>query len=714
MKIRPGVAVVFLLLTIVPSAIAEIQISQLTLGDVAPPHRLRTSVASNGRGYVVAWEATADATSDVTSIYVRVLGADGVALRPSPTLLGSGREPRAAWNGSEYLVVWGITSPTSGSLPTPSVAGMRLREDGSLIDLQPVTLASEVNPFSEIATVAWNGSEYLITWGRGMALVSADLQHSKPLLLPSVGGLTYSGTVGGSFLVLAQFRVGTIWQFYLVPVSAEGVFGTQSLLNGARGNIIASDDGYAAIWDDETNLHFGRLRSDGTIVSASIVAPGSVGFPRLAERDGRIVSSWESMPDDTHTRICTARFDTLIPPVCSAESANVQHDPSIGTSSTSILAVWSDQTNLRDSVHALVSTVSELPHVQAGAGRSISDLASMPAAEKRTDGSVTVAWSEYNQSTKHTEIHLGGTSSRGVKLTERAVFVDSLDQTSPALAAGLGRTMSLWEEGPAESAKIRMTIFDDATKGIIATLPLAAGIAPSVAFDGKEWLATWQSPSGIIRFALINSDGSTIASGAMPAETPTSSRQTVPAVAWSGKVFVVTWRETIAPGSGLSPGDRIEAATVDMAGVASASRTLDGAEGGLAAPSLAANGNRLLVSWGTPSGTLRRMLFDDAGKQLSGFIDTALPEAASVTHTRMVPNGFATFAGSRITLTSADGSALTAVDVPETAAGGDFAADIDGRVVLVYAHYVGFGMLATFAETLALPRIVPRGRASRH
>src|SRR5207302_3248588 len=273
------------------------------------------------------------------------------------------------------------------------------------------------------------------------------------------------------------------------------------------------------------------------------------------------------------------------------------------------------------------------------------------------------------------------------------------DQTSPVIAAGSGRTMSLWEEGPPDSAKIRMTIFDDASKGVIATLPLAAGSAPSLAFDGKEWLATWQSPSGVIRFALINSDGSTVASGAMPAETPSSSRQTSPAVAWSGKTFYVTWRETVAPGPGLFPGDRIELATVDAAGVTSASRTLDGAEGGLAAPSVAANGSRLLVSWGTPSGTLRRTLFDSAGKQLSGFIDSALLYAASRTRTRAVPNGFATFAGNRIALTSSDGRALIGVDVPEIAGGGDFASDVDGRAVLVYSRSAGPGMIATFAQT---------------
>lgn len=712
MTIRAGVVVLFLL-TISPFAYAatEQEISLRTPGDVAPPIRLRTSVVSNGRGYVVAWEATADANSDVTSIYIRVLGADGVPLRPYPTLLGLGREPRMAWNGREYLVVWGITSRTTGSLPTPSVVGMRLREDGSLIDLQPVTLVSEMNPFSEFTTVAWNGSEYLVTWNRGMALVDPDLKHSKLVLGPPEGGVpTYTATVGGGFIVLSQVYMSPIWRLYVVPVSAAGELGRVNLLPGARGNISAFDTGYVALWDDETNLHFGQLRDDGTTISSSIVAPGSNGFPRLAQRNGRIVSSWESIPDSDHARVCTARFDTPMGPFCSAPSPTLQHDPSIATSSTSTLVVWSDHSNGRDSVRAVVTPASDLPQVRAGAGRSVSEFSSTPAAEKRTDGSIAVAWSEYNQTTKHTEIRMGGRGSRGDVLTQRAVFADDFDQALPAIAAGAGRTMVLWEEGPAESSKIRMAIVNDATKSVIATLQLAAGSAPSVAFDGKEWLAAWQSPSGLIRFALLNSDGNSIGSGTMPLETLSSSSQSSPAVAWSGKRFLMTCRETVAIAPFLFPGERIDVATVDTAGVVSASTTLDFAEAGLAAPSVAASTNRMLVSWGTPEGMLHQALFDDDGKQLSAIIEFALPYAVTRTRTHATANGFATLAGSRIALTSSDGRALDAFDVPDVAAGGELAVDSSTRFVLLYSRTVFNPTVSTLAQTID----VSRRRASKH
>ena len=718
MKNRAGVLVVILFLTtLLPAAIAEaqtIQLSQETLYDLAPPYRFRTSIATNGRGYVVAWEATPDPANEVRSIYIRVLGADGVPLRPSPTLLGSGREPRVVWNGHEYLAAWGITSSTSGPLATPSVVGVRLREDGSLIDATPITIITETNPFSTELTLDWNGSQYLVTWSRGIALVDADLQRYR--IIGSVGGTAfYAATLPSSFVVLSSVHQLSDFSLYLMPFSSSGELGTASLLRASRANIVPYADGYVLIWDDDTNLHYGQLTADGRMVSSFVFAPGRVGFPRLATRNDRFLASWEAFLDDTHTRVCTVRFETIFQPVCSAVSTGLQHDPAIGTAASSILVAWSDRASAssRDSVRVLRSPISETPHVEAGVGRSVSDASSTPAAERRSDGSLAVAWSEYNPSTKRTEIHLGGKSGQA-RVPDRALFPDDFDQTSPAMAAGLGRTMVLWEEGAPASSNIRMTIVNDATKSAIATLPLAAGSAPSAAFDGRDWLAVWQSSIGVIRFALINSDGSVIASGAMPAETLNASMQTSPAVAWSGKSFFVTWRETVAPGAGVAPGERIEIASVNTAGVASASRTLDDADAGLAAPSVAANGSRLLVSWGTASGTLRQLLFDDAGKQLTGFIDFAWPDGVWRTRMRAMSIGyamFAVFAGSRIALTSYDGRALDAFDVPDVAAGGDFAADSDGRFDVVYSRSSG-QMMATFAQTVGSPRALPRRHAT--
>src|SRR5207302_177384 len=154
------------------------------------------------------------------------------------------------------------------------------------------------------------------------------------------------------------------------------------------------------------DLRFSRLLFLPSI--AALTYSAAVGYSFLVLAQLHVGATWQlyvlpvSVSGEFGTQKVLSGLRGNIIDSCTASaavSANLQHDPSIGTSSTSILVVWSDQTNSRDTVRALLSLPSELPHVQAGAGRSISDISSTPAAEKRSDGSTAVAWSEYNQAT---------------------------------------------------------------------------------------------------------------------------------------------------------------------------------------------------------------------------------------------------------------------------------------------------------------------------
>ncbi|HSY49051.1 MAG TPA: hypothetical protein VLC46_09580 [Thermoanaerobaculia bacterium] len=702
MRLPTSAAIVTLLLSGLTSAIAstETQISQATLD--AEPYRLRTAVASSGSGYLVVWGASSGPNDKVRldppmTIYIGAIDDDGIPIPPFATAVGTGSDPSVVWNGHEYLVVWGITTPTTGSLPTPSVVGVRVHEDGTLVDAQPVTLISEVNPFSYVTTLAWNGSQYLLGWVRGMALVDVDL-HAKLVSLPPTGGIPlYAASSGGDFIVLAGVLYGIEQTLNIVPVSSFGAVGTPIILDGPHAGIAGIDGGYALIWDDRSNLRYARLRPDGTMLSTSIVALGHAGLPHIAVSGGRIAATWE---DASRTHVCTTRLDIGTQPVC---SSGVQHDPSIAISSTTVLAAWSDHAIGADVVRVAVTPLSDVPRVSSSGGRSISDLQQpMPAAESRADGAMTAAWSAYNQSTKHFEVHIGGLS-KGVSLPEHVVFRTALDQGSPAMAEGAGRTMVVWPEGPAASSTIRGTVVDDLSGAVIATLPLAEGTAPSVAFDGQEWLAAWQSADGVNRFAVVNRDGDPIASGALPANSVV---QSSPAVAWSGNAFFATWRETVVASLGLPAYDRIQFATINTSAVPSASLTLDFAYAGLTVPSIASNGSRALVSWGTTSDTLRQALFDTGGRELGRLIDFAWPFNFMRTRTRAMPGGFATLAGDRIAVTSSDGRALGTIDVPSIPSVADFIVDPANRFTFLYSHTIG-GANATFSQVIGMPRRRP-------
>jgi hypothetical protein len=408
------------------------------------PHRVRTAIASSGSGFLVVWAASASPVKNVLhdpslTIYMRALGADGVPTQPFALPIGTGQRPSVAWNGHEYLVVWGITVPTSGLIPSPSVVALRVRADGSLIDPEPVTLISEVNPFSYSTTVVWSGSQYLVTWSRGMALVDGDL-HARLISLPPTGGIPlYSATSGGGFMVLSWVIIGSRDWLSIVPVSSTGETGTTILLDAPQAAIAGVDGGYALLWDDTAALHFARLHADGTMGLDYIVAPGHVELPHIVARDGRIMAAWQTA-QNTST-VCTARLDTALPYVCSAG----QHDPAVEITQDSVLLAWVDAM-ATDAVRAALVPSFEVPRATSGGFRISDSLEAAPAAIRRTDGSVIVSWSKYAPTTGRFEVHVGGLNTKGINLPERTVFGNAFDQGAATIAGGGGRTMILWSE----------------------------------------------------------------------------------------------------------------------------------------------------------------------------------------------------------------------------------------------------------------------------
>ncbi len=689
------------------SAATEIQISSPIFD--AAPYRRSAKVASSGAGYLVVWEASpnpnwASILEPPVTIYLSAIGADGVPLQPFPTVIGKGEFPSVVWNGYEYLIVWGIEGSTTGSLLTPSVVGVRVREDGSLIDVLPVTLVSEVNPYSYLTTIAWNGSEYLVTWNRGVALLDRDL-HAQPISLTSAGGVPlYAAASGADFMVLPAVFTAAGQTLMIQPVSATGETRTPALLNGPHAAITGISGGYALIWDDRSDLRSARILADGTLSNSAIFARGHIDLPSAASRDGRTVAAWQRKADATRSVVCTSPLDAFFEPHCSNEW---QHDATISISSTTTFLTWADRSTDGDVMRAAVAPLSDTPLAGAAAGRRISD-ALPPAAERRSDGSVSAVWAEYSKAANHSQVHLGGLTQYGTKLADRVVFATAADQTTPVVSAGAARTMVLWTEGAVESPKIRMTIVDGATNAVIATLPLTAGIAPSAAFDGREWLVAWGSiatPSAV-QFAIVNSDGGVLSSGSMPVST-TTPVHSEPSVAWSGKSFFLTWRESAAPGQPLA--DRIELSSISAGGAASAPLTLDSVDGALGLPSLASNGDRVLASWGRPGNILRQALFDSSGKQLGKVIDFAWPTRVTRIRSHAIAEGFAALAGGRVALTSSAGVALDTIDVPQIGTG-DFVVDPSDRFTFIYSRAVGNATSVIVAQSISLPRRRPQNR----
>lgn len=121
---------------------------------VGAPQQTRPDVATNGNGYMMVYRSSTAANSRVLAQPLDAAGnpltSEPVELDSGPTLNGPG-SPNVSWNGSVYLVAW-------GRYPE-GVVGRRLSASGATLDATPfVVIGSAIGP----ADVAAIGDTFLV------------------------------------------------------------------------------------------------------------------------------------------------------------------------------------------------------------------------------------------------------------------------------------------------------------------------------------------------------------------------------------------------------------------------------------------------------------------------------------------------------------------------------------------------------------------------
>jgi hypothetical protein len=123
-------------------------------------------VVSNGNNFLVTWEDSRNAVSPnyYTDLYGAIVNASGaVTLTSAPITLATGnqRRPRAASDGTNFLVVW-----EDWRKGYPLVYGTRVTSAGAVQDTNGIAIPSATYPsYSQVTPdICYGGGNYLCAW----------------------------------------------------------------------------------------------------------------------------------------------------------------------------------------------------------------------------------------------------------------------------------------------------------------------------------------------------------------------------------------------------------------------------------------------------------------------------------------------------------------------------------------------------------------------
>jgi hypothetical protein len=626
---RPLVALLCLIAA--TSVLAQTQVSLPTFGAPGTPeNRSNLDVASSGSGYLAVWEERPTSGPQSSStVVLRPLAADGAPRTSAATTIANGSSPAVTWDGTAYLVVWGVTPLTTSGIVRPqTMLCARFDENGAEI----AGSRTDLSPIDEEPAgidVAWNGTSYLITWAGSRytsgLLLSGDFHSRQSVPVAAAVSRRVVASSGGRFAVVALTDEGLVI-FALFNVGEPGIqkainSGVQTIDVASRGSdtavVMTSPNGVTALTIDNNG---------GVYPTISLDAAASQTPPAVTVAGSSYLAAWMTPRTSGGQQLCTARFsDARETPICNAVTARLQR-PAVSSSDTTSLLAWSDSVGNVDRIKADVVPLPATPSARAEAPILSVVAQAQGAATIGLHGrGMLLAWSEYNSTLRRAQIMLEGIAPNGRQLPPRILWQGDGVQVEPRIALGNQQALVVWTEITETAFQVRgVTLDADGRLDNPVALEIGNGVAPSVAFNGQSWIVIWQSqrfgdpqPPQLLTTA-ISSTGLVVTRGGNRI-LPTTTAQLAPEVVWTGNAYVVAWDEVI--GFGANEVRDVVASSLDSSGNLASGRNvlahIDGAQ--VLGPWVATAEGRTGVSWFTfqeGANPIDFALVDDQGTRL--------------------------------------------------------------------------------------------------
>ncbi len=453
-----------------------------TVGRAAGTQDEPVLVDGDGTAWLLAWRdnraGLADTLgSDTKDVYAIRLGADGAPLDTVSFPVANGpwteQSPRAAWNGTDWLVAFDADAPTT-SYWGQGVAARRVDGDGTVLDAADISLVDEEYDTESVWDVASDGAGWAVIW---QAVDS------------SLGSYVLDGAVvAADGTTLGPQRVYTPASNYGAPVNAEMAWSTDRYLVA-----------YSA-WDNDDDIMGLTVDADlASLGSPFAVVDDSYSSvqPTLAAGGGGFYVSWY---DDSFG----AYWGTV-------KGTPVGEDGTVGITGGETLS----GTNWPLDVHpdaawtgsgwgvaweygAAAAIYGSLVDTAGTLGSTVNvtgalDYTTTPVAAGGDDGMI-VSWVTQGEMSD-ADLKASTVASDGTLGAIEDAAVSAPAQTHPAIAGGSGGYLVVSESQTAD--EVRILAWRTNTSGAArdaAPIEIAAGIGlsdPAVAWNGTVWLVVW-------------------------------------------------------------------------------------------------------------------------------------------------------------------------------------------------------------------------------
>lgn len=554
---------------------------------VAPDEfQVMPAAAFDGTNYLVVWEDW----RNESDLYCARVAANGSVLDQFPILVsaaeGHQSYPQVAFDGTNYLVVWedwrrGVYS---------DIYGARVSTSGTVLDPNglPITAATDDQT---VPAVAFDGENYLVVWqdyrngsnndvyggrvtpqgvpldGDGFAVYSTDNQQVSVHVAHGgdnclVTWADWFGSLDSSYVDAARVnRSGSVLDPAGVHVSTGSTH---------KGLPVVAFDGtnFLVAWIDDPGMNV-DIYGSRVSTSAEVLDPAGLKLtarteielsPTIAYDGLSYVIAWEDMNGSTaKTDIFCVRVspdgavrDPSGLPVCT--DPGHQHTPSIATDGINSFILWEDarRTSWSDIYAARVNQQGEVldPDGFRLSGAANDQQTPAPAFDGTN---YLVVWAD----NRNGDYDIFGTrvNSSGVPLDPGriAISVAPSDQLKPAVAFDGTNYLVTWEDYRGANAPdiyaARVTksgaVLDPS--GIVVSSQDSEQVAPDVAFDGTNYLVVWQDDRAGIHWDDIYGARITPAGAVLDADglliCSAMQWQVKPSVAFDGTNYLVVWED---------------------------------------------------------------------------------------------------------------------------------------------------------------------------